>query len=155
MRNQFPPEDLFFLGQKAIIRNKDGNILLLKRSPKKQHTSQTNRWELPGGRIQKGEDLEQAFRREIEEETGITNITNITKFETFVRDIRLPYGSISVGLIIFVFLCDVENTTDISLSNEHTEYEWYTPDKVYEILKDKYDLEIVAKIKDLDSNNNI
>src|SRR3989338_10539764 len=45
---------------------KDGKILLLKESKKL-----SGQWELPGGGLDFGEDIYQALRREIGEETGL------------------------------------------------------------------------------------
>lgn len=51
----------------AIIR-KDGHILLTKR-PANVHLA--NLWEFPGGKIEPGESLEAALRRELREELDI------------------------------------------------------------------------------------
>lgn len=52
----------------AVIINKQGQILISKRSAS-QH--QGNKWEFPGGKLEKGETAQQALRREINEELGI------------------------------------------------------------------------------------
>ena len=45
---------------------KDDKLLLVK-----QHVSNERAWSLPGGRVEKGETLESALLREMEEETGL------------------------------------------------------------------------------------
>jgi colanic acid biosynthesis protein WcaH len=45
----------------------DGALLLLKRS----NSPAKGEWWLPGGRIHKGESLEETLRREVKEETGL------------------------------------------------------------------------------------
>lgn len=51
----------------AIIENENNEILCALRSPT---MSTPNRWEFPGGKVEKGEDLFSALEREIDEELG-------------------------------------------------------------------------------------
>lgn len=51
------------------VINGDGQLLLTKRSPEKEHYA--NFWENTGGAAQVGETSRQAIRRELAEETGI------------------------------------------------------------------------------------
>lgn len=51
----------------------DGRILLVK-----QVVSDERVWSLPGGRVERGETIEDSMRREMEEETGLT--TRIVRF---------------------------------------------------------------------------
>ena len=48
----------------GLIRHPDGKILLI-RGPRRG-------WEFPGGQVEEGENLIEAFRREVQEETGVT-----------------------------------------------------------------------------------
>ncbi|RMG31875.1 MAG: Nudix family hydrolase [Gammaproteobacteria bacterium] len=52
----------------AVIRNRRGRVLLARRHPG-QH--QGGRWEFPGGKVEPGEDPQQALVRELREELGI------------------------------------------------------------------------------------
>lgn len=52
----------------AVIRNRDGQILIAKRSVE-QH--QGGLWEFPGGKVEPGEPVSLALSRELEEELGI------------------------------------------------------------------------------------
>lgn len=52
------------IGQYAFIKNNEGAVLLRK-------TLTTNKWGLPGGRIEEGERWEQSLVREVKEETDL------------------------------------------------------------------------------------
>lgn len=52
------------LGARAIVLNKEGNILLVK------HTYQDH-WYIPGGGVDKGETVKDALIRELKEEVGL------------------------------------------------------------------------------------
>ena len=58
-------EQLFQIGIKAIIRNDENQILLLKNK---------DYWDIPGGRIDQGEDIETTLLRELNEEIGVNHI---------------------------------------------------------------------------------
>lgn len=95
---------------KSILR-RDNKILFLK--------TPAGRWELPGGRIDFGESVKQAFQRETKEELGFEKVEmgdliNIWSF----TDIRngIDYHFIILDFEIFT------NESKIKLSDEHTEY---------------------------------
>lgn len=143
-------EDLFFLGIKGIIRNIKGEILLLKVNTQK--FSQENKleyWDIPGGRIQVNDTTENTLRREIEEETGIKNVSNIILFSMVISNIRIPVENKSFGLILSAYLCNIDEKEEIKISDEHTEYAWFEPVKASELLKIKYPEEFVRKIAKL------
>lgn len=54
---------------RSIIENDKGEILLMKR--KKGRSYNPSKWELPGGKVQNNEDLEDALERIIMDETGL------------------------------------------------------------------------------------
>lgn len=111
-------EDTFHLGVKALIRNPKKEILLLERKSK----SNTNYWDLPGGRLQKGESLLQTLKREITEETGLNDIGNAQPFITVLTDIRIQNAQEDVGLVFSIFLCDINHMFSPQLSDEHINF---------------------------------
>jgi ADP-ribose pyrophosphatase YjhB (NUDIX family) len=55
---------LIVAGVRAVIRNKDGKVLLI-------HRKDTNRWGMPAGSVELGESVMEALKREVKEETGL------------------------------------------------------------------------------------
>ena len=53
----------------GVLIDPDGNFLLTTRPPGKVYAGY---WEFPGGKVEPGESIEQALRRELHEELGIT-----------------------------------------------------------------------------------
>lgn len=99
----------------------EGEFLLLQRQPHKTHG---NKWGLPAGKVDKGEDLETAVRREIFEETGIES-KNLQMMSLS------PLWVINNGHNIeyFSFIADLESKPEILLSiNEHSAYQWVSPE---------------------------
>lgn len=85
-------------------------------------------WNFPKGRLESGETEEEAAFRELEEETGIKDITMIKGF----RDqYDYDFDSVIDGKVrekIFktavFFLGEVKNK-DVKISDEHTDHGWF------------------------------
>lgn len=132
-------EDCFHLGAKALIQNRKGELLLLKRTA----------WDLPGGRIQRNESLEQALKREIYEETGLKHITQIRPLTMALSAIRIPMQNSDVGLIFAIYACQLEGDDTVRLSDEHKDFAWFEPKKAAELLPPTYPSEIRIQLRTL------
>ena len=53
----------------GVLFDRDGRFLLTTRPPGKAYAGH---WEFPGGKVEPGETVEQALRRELQEEIGVT-----------------------------------------------------------------------------------
>ena len=115
-------EDTFHLGIKALIRNQKGQILVLKANIKdlKQGTSVVEHWDLPGGRVQKGENSDQTLAREVKEEIGVEDIHIIKLLDASVSKMRL--FCTNAGLILFTYLCSMDNNIEIKLNDNEEVY---------------------------------
>lgn len=131
-------EDTFHLGVKALIKNVRGEILLLKANTSKFKKQEKSYWDLPGGRVQKGDSVQQTLLREIKEETGIETLANIQEVGMYLSTKRISVDENDFGLILWVFECKIEEGFDILLSDEHTEYKWFSPREASKVLKKKY-----------------
>lgn len=105
----------FYLAVKGIICNREGKILVLKRSDQDDHKPGV--WETPGGGIDHEQAPQEALMREILEETGLS-VTVKEPFNVFT--FRKDTGEFKVGI---TFLCDLE-VGEVTLSHEHSEYRW-------------------------------
>ena len=97
---------------KAVIQNAEGRFLIVREG---------DRWQAVGGRLEKGEKLEDGLRREVEEETGIVNL-DVGKVIHVDEWFAKPEGRLKHIVALF-FSCKT-NSTEIILSNEHQEYAW-------------------------------
>ncbi|MBN2015793.1 NUDIX domain-containing protein [Candidatus Dojkabacteria bacterium] len=145
-------EDSFHLGIKALIRNKKGEILLLQTNPKelKGYDGEPY-WDIPGGRIHRESTVEKTLKREVAEETGITNIKRLKPLSMVLSNVRIPISeNESVGLILSVYICEVEGDFEIKLSDEHIAYNWFSPKEAADLLKVKYPREFTERIRELE-----
>lgn len=145
-------EDIFHLGVKALILNEHRQILLLKVNLAKLKGTKKAYWDIPGGRVQKGATVESTLMRELKEETGITHVKNIIPFSMVLSNIRIPVGDSDVGLILATYLCEIDNNQEFNLSDEHTEYQWFSPQKAAVLLKVKYPPEFTNKLLELSNS---
>ena len=114
----------FKCGQKAVVVNTEGKILAMFRGPGAPYMP--NKWDIPGGVIEPGEQLTEAIIREVKEEAGIS-----------VKDLRVidVHGVAIPGDIFWVTLCYFCKavSTDVKLSFEHDEYRWVTPEEFLQL----------------------
>lgn len=104
----------------AAIIHHDGKILCVQRGPSK-YDYVSEKWEFPGGKIEKNETQQQAIKREILEELSMEIMD--PKFFTTVTH---PYPDFTIKLDFFN--CSV---TDRSLVlSEHITFEWLEPNEM-------------------------
>ena len=143
-------EQVFHLGIKGLIRNPERKILLLKINQAiLKPDNYGEYWDIPGGRIQDGYSIEETLHREIEEETGITDISDISFLTSVVANIRIPVddeGS-EVGLVLYLYSVSTDTKdSEITLSEEHTEFGWFEPAEAAKRLSVKYPERLTALI---------
>lgn len=86
----------------------DNKVILLK--------NERNEWDLPGGKLNKDEDLKDCLSREIKEELNIK-----VSVESLI-DVSQKKIMDMVSVLILIYSCSTENTVeDIKISFEHYE----------------------------------
>lgn len=138
-------DTLFLIGPRATIYNtKTRKVLLLQRN------DGNNVWEIPGGKKENHEDIVDALKREVKEETGL--IINEYKL-VYVSPIFENHPFLKPFLNIG-YLCLVENS-DVIISDEHIDYKWVNVEELVNYLNnDIYnDLLKNGMISELESMN--
>lgn len=75
----------------------------------------------------------------MEEEIGVTGLGEVTEAGMVLSNIRIPLGGdMSAGLVLGVYACEMPKGASITLSDEHTAYDWFTPKEAAELLRVKY-----------------
>lgn len=123
----------------ALIQNKDGKFLIVKRSEKDDFLP--GLWELPGGGLDFGEELQDGLKREIKEETGL--IVETIK-PVAVNTYPMEKEDEKIQRIEITFLCRITGTDTVLLSDEHTEYKWITKSEVNSINFTPYMLGVIT-----------
>jgi colanic acid biosynthesis protein WcaH len=91
----------------------DEGLLFLRRN----NQPAKGEWWFPGGRIRKGESLQQALRREVKEETGL-EISSYKLINVYSRVFPKRHD------ITIAYLCKCKEDK-VALNNEHSEYKLF------------------------------
>jgi ADP-ribose pyrophosphatase YjhB (NUDIX family) len=121
------------VGVKVFLKNKEGKILLLKRSEEK-YGKTNGSWDIVGGRIDPGTGLMENLKREVQEETQLTIIS--TPKLIGAQDI-IPNDERHIVRLTYVAHTSDEPVLDLS---ENTEYKWMS----FEELSQESDLDTYA-----------
>jgi len=117
-------KSLFLVAVTAIIENNSTNkILLIRRSDTSDDFPGC--WEDVGGRLMQSESPEEGLKREIKEETGISDIEIIKPLTTF-HVFRHGIEKIENELIGISYWCKT-NSFNVILSDEHSDFRWVLP----------------------------
>lgn len=109
---------------KGILQDQEGKILMLKRSDFENFDK--GFWDLPGGRLERKENMLHGLVREINEETGlIINDMQLINSWTYKPNENLKIKG-------FTFYCK-KYVGKIVLSKEHNDYKWLSYDEIIKI----------------------
>ena len=117
-------DTLFLIGPRATIYNiKTNKVLLLQRN------DGNNVWEIPGGKRENNEDIVDALKREVQEETGlIINEYKLVYVSPIFENHPVLKPFLNIG-----YLCLVDNS-DVIISNEHIDYKWVSVEELVNYL---------------------
>jgi mutator protein MutT len=122
----------------AFIIEKDGSVLVLRRSPNKDHAP--GEWETGSGRVEAGETPEDAVKREVREETGL-QIEIVGPIDTF----HFYRGASREETIGITFWCRYISG-ELSMCEEHDRAEWVVFDTAVALLQGNGAAAAVEKI---------
>ena len=109
--------------QKIVVTGflqKNEKVLLIKR--KKEEKFLPEYFEMPGGKVDFGENPEESLKREFKEEIRL-DIKVKKPYRTFAYESENGVRH-TVEIVYRVSLQDENEKTDIALSENHTEYVW-------------------------------
>ena len=109
MEEQHPRHIVAVMG---VVRDAAGRLLLVRTA--------LRGWEPPGGQVEQGEDLIQALRREIAEESGCA--VDVGRLVGVYSNVALP------SKVMFTFLC-AYRSGEPTPSDETPEVGWFAPDE--------------------------
>ncbi len=105
----------------AYLVNPQGQVLLTRRAPE---GFLGGLWELPGGKVEPGESLEQTLRRELQEEVGIRHLEHLR----YHGSVRHGYTHFSVTLHLF----SAETAEEPRWLQGPVAYAWVPPERFSE-----------------------
>ncbi len=108
----------------ALIYNSKGEILLLKRS--KKNSTWVNKWQLPGGKVEKNESFIRAIKREIKEESSLS-CANINLDKVFC--FKHTFKGLKECICLKVYSCKLSNDPLI-LSKDHSSFKFVNLNKI-------------------------
>lgn len=114
-----------FVANKALLVNPTGKVLVLRDAGHGDHDNSKEKWDFPGGRMNKGEHPVEGLKREVEEETGV--VIDTRKIKLFYTDKWGLRGDAENEPIIGLFYIVEVDNVKVELSSEHEEFRWMDP----------------------------
>ncbi len=96
----------------GVIKRSDGKVLIARRP---DHVHQGGLWEFPGGKVETGESVEQALKRELNEELGI-------EAQPLEPLIKIPYRYPDRSVLLDVWTVDVFSGQAKGLEGQKVEW---------------------------------
>jgi len=129
-----------------VVENKPLYLLLHYRS---------GHWDFPKGHMEKGETEHDTLKREVQEETGITNIAIISGFRELSHYFYKAKGeestkrkeegvSVAVSKDVAYFVTKT-NEERVAISHEHKGYAWFTFEETVKRLTYKNGKDLIRK----------
>jgi 8-oxo-dGTP pyrophosphatase MutT (NUDIX family) len=114
----------------GLVYNKDGDVLFIFRNGK---------WDLPKGGIEKGEEIEDTATREVEEETGVTNLVVSHKLQKTYHVFKRN-GKYKLKVTHwFEMRTDFVGTPQPQENEGIEKVAWLNPEQIKEALKNSYE----------------
>ena len=134
-------EEKFGIAIKCLLKNEYNKYLILKKTQEEaKNDGSENLYDIPGGRMEYGEDIIDTLVREVFEETGIklklNQIEKILNAKSIIRKDGL-------NLVVITYIANVKNCS-VKISSEHSEFYWI--DKNFKDLP-KWIIDIISMVE--------
>ncbi len=113
----------------GIVRNSKNEFLFIYRF---------NKWDLPKGHIEKGEEPEKAAKREVEEETSISDLKIIRQLPCTFHSYILNNKRVIKKTYWFEIFTKSEQTPQPQINESITKVEWIPKNEVKNVLRNTY-----------------
>jgi 8-oxo-dGTP pyrophosphatase MutT (NUDIX family) len=113
----------------GLIRNSKNELLMIFRLEK---------WDLPKGKIEKGESVREAAIRECEEETGVKGLSIIKELENTYHVYTLKEKPILKQTYWFEMFTNEVSSLTPQIEEDITEVKWMSKERVQVALKNTY-----------------
>ena len=142
------PVQTFQVGIKALIRNDNGEILMVHIP---EWSGNQAHWDLPGGRIDTGEDFLDTLKREVKEELGVTYQGQPKQLTTLLTKITIPAGDTRLPLIFIIYEVRLPANAKIKLDPDSAEdaYKWFSPSEAADNMEYKLTPEFCNLVRGL------
>ena len=110
----------------AVIRNTEGRYLVLKRS--EREIAYPGMYTFPGGKVEDNDTIEETLVKEAKEEANLDLKPGkiLLKDKSFIR----PDDQ---TVKVFSYLCEIENSDNLKISDDFTDYKWVLFDDLKDI----------------------
>ncbi|MDE2180312.1 MAG: NUDIX domain-containing protein [candidate division NC10 bacterium] len=129
-----------------MAREISAGVILFRRAPEPHYLLlhyESGHWDFPKGHIEPGEDAQQTARRELKEETGISEVSFLVGYKQTLRYFFRQKG-IGIFKIVIYFLAETDQS-EVSLSHEHIGFDWLPYDLAMRRLTFKNSQDLLAK----------
>ncbi|MCL5098742.1 MAG: NUDIX domain-containing protein [Candidatus Omnitrophica bacterium] len=123
----------------ALIFNQDDQVLMVRTA------KWSNRWGIPGGKIQFGETAEEALRREIKEETNL-DIDSV-RFVLAQDCIRSPEFYREAHFVLLNYWCRCRGEPRVILNSEAREFRWVRPEEARRLPLNQPTINLLAAVE--------
>lgn len=114
----------------GLVKNKHGEYLFIFRNGK---------WDLPKGKIEKGEGIKEAALREVEEECGIGKLKIGKELESTYHTYELNGKSILKRTYWFEMSCEDESKLVPQTEEGITEVKWLSKNDLQQVIENTYE----------------
>src|SRR3972149_3415713 len=106
-------------------REISAGVIVFRRAPQPHYLLlhyESGHWDFPKGHIEPGEEARETARRELKEETGISDVRFLDGYKGTLRYFFRQKGIVIFKIVIY-FLAETDQS-DVTLSSEHIGFEW-------------------------------
>jgi 8-oxo-dGTP pyrophosphatase MutT (NUDIX family) len=129
-----------------MAREISAGVILFRQAPERYYLLlhyESGHWDFPKGHIEPGEDAQQTARRELKEETGISELCFVDGYKQSLRYFFRQKG-IGIFKLVIYFLAETDQS-EVSLSDEHIGFDWLPYDLAMSRLTFKNSQDLLAK----------